>query len=90
MGLETVELILSVEEEFGLSIPNTEAAKLATVGALSSYIRLQLEEQHLRTLSEAEAAAIWERLKQIVVEQFGVRPELVTPSAFIVDDLRID
>jgi acyl carrier protein len=32
MGLDTVELIIRVEEHFGIEIPNAEAAKLETVG----------------------------------------------------------
>jgi acyl carrier protein len=41
-------------------------------------------------LSEAEAAAIWKRVKQIVIEQLGADPEAVTPTASFVEDLRLD
>ena len=34
-SLDTVELIMELEEEFGLEIPDEEAEKLATVGDLS-------------------------------------------------------
>ncbi len=37
-SLDTVELIMEFEKEFGLSIPDEEAEKIATVGDAVSYI----------------------------------------------------
>ena len=37
-SLDTVELIMELEEEFGIEIPDEEAEKLATVGDAVSYI----------------------------------------------------
>ena len=37
-SLDTVELIMEFEEEFGLEIPDEEAEKLATVGDAVTYI----------------------------------------------------
>ena len=37
-SLDTVELIMEVEEEFGIEIPDEEAEKLATVGDAVKYI----------------------------------------------------
>ena len=37
-SLDTVELIMELEEEFGLEIPDEEAEKLATVGDAVTYI----------------------------------------------------
>ena len=37
-SLDTVELIMELEEEFGLEIPDEEAEKLATVGDAATYI----------------------------------------------------
>lgn len=42
-SLDLVELILSVEEEWGLDIPDEDAEDLETVGALASYV-----DQHKR------------------------------------------
>ena len=36
--IDTVELIMELEEEFGLEIPDEEAEKLATVGDAVTYI----------------------------------------------------
>lgn len=37
-SLDVVELIMSVEDEFGISIPDEDAAELVTVGKLAEYI----------------------------------------------------
>ena len=37
MPLDTVELIMAIEKEFGINIPNHDAAKLETVGKISTY-----------------------------------------------------
>ena len=37
-SLDTVELIMQLEEEFGMEIPDDEAEKLTTVGSAVDYI----------------------------------------------------
>ena len=37
-SLDTVELVMALEEEFGNEIPDEEAEKLVTVGHVVSYI----------------------------------------------------
>ncbi len=38
-SLDTVELVMAFEEEFGMEIPDEEAEKLRTVGDAISYIK---------------------------------------------------
>ena len=40
-SLDTVELIMQLEEEFGMEIPDEEAEKLTTVGSAVDYIDSQ-------------------------------------------------
>jgi acyl carrier protein len=37
-SLDTVEIIMSIEEEFGIEIPEEDAAKAKTVGDVINYI----------------------------------------------------
>jgi acyl carrier protein len=37
-SLDTVELVMALEEEFAIEVPDEDAEKLATVGDVSKYI----------------------------------------------------
>ena len=41
-SLDVVELIMSVEDEFGLAIPDEDATELTTVGKIVEYIESKL------------------------------------------------
>ncbi len=38
-SLDTVELVMAFEEEFGAEIPDEDAEKLTSVGAVNSYLK---------------------------------------------------
>ena len=42
-SLDTVELVMELEDEFDLTIPDDQAEKLKTVGEAIEYIKSQLE-----------------------------------------------
>jgi len=43
-SLDIVELIMALEEEFDLEIPDEDAEKLTTVGAAVDYVKAKLNE----------------------------------------------
>jgi len=44
-SLDRVELVMSLEEEFGLEIPDEEAEKISTVGQAIKYIEEHIEKK---------------------------------------------
>lgn len=86
MGLDTVELVLSIEEEFGIAIPDSDAAKLGLLGDLQDYIVGALRQRG----ESPDEKQVWERLTAVVVRQLGVRPSEVKRTAHIVTDLNAD
>jgi acyl carrier protein len=86
MGLDTVELVMAVEEEFEIEIPNDVAMRLISVGAMQDYVVQTLQSRG----TSANAAEIWKRLQAIIVFQLGVRPEEVIREAEFVRDLKAD
>ncbi len=86
MGLDSVELVMAIEEEFSIGIPDTSTADLGVLGEMHAHI-LQALRQRGETPDEAE---VWERLKEIVIDQLGVSPLDVTPSAHVVRNLGAD
>ena len=86
MGLDSVELVMAIEDEFGIEIPNTDAPQLFVLGAMHDFIVRALRQRG----DTPDEVQVWERLRAVVVEQLGVRPDEVTRSAHIVYDLRAD
>ena len=87
MGLDSVEIILAVEEEFGLEIPDADAARMITVGDLHAFVVVELRRLG-RPDSDADVA--FARVRDIVCRQLGVKPEAVVPNARFVKDLGVD
>ena len=87
MGLDTVELVMKVEEMFDLEIPDAIAAKLVTVGQLHAYL---VERINHRSNMPVDPAATFVRLRDIICRQLRVKPDAVTPDARFVEDLRAD
>ena len=86
MGLDSVELIMAIEDEFGVTIPTENAPQLAILGDMHAFIICKLQQQG-RNPDESE---VWERLQTVVVQQLGVRPEEVTSEANLFTDLGAD
>ena len=75
---------MAVEEDFALQISDADAAKMERVGDMHTFIVKTLRERG----ESVDDAQIWTRLNEIVVEQLGVRPDEVTPTASFIKDLR--
>ena len=85
MGLDGVELLMAVEEEFGLRISDEDGARMITVGDMHDYVVAQLRARGEMPSEEA----IWQKVREIIIEQLGIRPEQVVRSADFVRDLGV-
>ena len=86
MGLDSVELIMAFEEEFGLDIPDAEAEKMVSPRHVRDYI----VSEYLSRGKPADPDANFEKVRDITVEHLNVRHEDVTLDASFVDDLGVD
>jgi acyl carrier protein len=86
MGLDTVELVMDVEEEFDVSIPDEVAPTLVRLGDLHAFAVRALEARG----EPIDPSAAWERLKSVVRRKFAAQDELLTPETHIVNDLGLD
>lgn len=87
MGLDAVELVMAIEDEFTIDIPDAEAERMKTVGELYYYVRKTV---HLKTLRPPSDEELWQRVRNVVVEQLGVKDHQVTREARFIEDLGID
>jgi hypothetical protein len=90
MGLESVELVLNVEDAFGISIPDDIASDVRTVGQLHSVILDLLRAKDDRAwLSRPDGEqAVWFKVATLAAKlSSGVRPADVTPSTRFIEDL---
>lgn len=80
MGLDSVELVLAAEEEFGITIDDADAISLTTPRILADYVvsRLgTLGADNGRCLSQAA----FYRIRSVLVKRFGARRQDVQPTS---------
>jgi acyl carrier protein len=92
MGLDLYELVLEVEEEFGVRIPDADMQQVESVGDLFAATVKNVVEQHPERFAGdlGYEHEVWERLKALLVYQLGVKPEQIVPSARFFYELGID
>ena len=86
MGLDTVELVMAVEEEFGIVIPNDRAATIVTLGDLRDLVVAILPGRS----AEINQEFIWDRITEIERRDFAIPKRHLIPEAAIVADLGLD
>lgn len=72
MGLETVEIVLELEDAFGISIPDDRAASNITLGDTRTLI-VELLIAKGRVASAELEHEVWERLVTVICVQTGIR-----------------
>ncbi|MGN6725314.1 MAG: hypothetical protein ACTHLZ_05320 [Tepidisphaeraceae bacterium] len=86
MGLELVELMMDVEQEFGINIPDADAELLTNLALLTDYVQ-KASAKMGRPLDHARTAR---RLRELLLEITGMNELYVHDEADFVRDLGID
>jgi acyl carrier protein len=89
VGLDVVELIMELENEFGIELPAYRIAQVRTVGALFQCVQAELEAPEGPN-GGAFAGPAWERYLTVVARELGVDRLGLHPEARFVDDLHAD
>jgi acyl carrier protein len=86
MGLDTVEIVMAIEDEFQIEISDNDAEKMFTPGDIHEFV--------LRTLKArgetVDADAAWLRVHKILVDQLGLKSGRVTKTTRIIEELGAD
>lgn len=86
-SLDTVELVMAIEEEFGLDIPVHVAERMFTVGDTFDYLRLKLASVPAR---ECLSQKIFYKLRRALIENYRVKRNDIEPSTKLCDVLTED
>jgi acyl carrier protein len=86
MGLDTVELVMAIEDEFSIVIPDIYAERLLTVGDVTSYVTERLAREG-RPLPREQ---VFERVCKVTCEQAGTTRDRLTEDTRFIDDLGMD
>ena len=88
MGLDTVDLLITVEKHFGISIPDQEAETITTVGDYYRVVWEHMQRDPVKALvprREIEAT-----INRIIVDFAGLDPREVSAEKSITTDLGLD
>ncbi len=89
MGLDTVEIVMEIEEEFQISIPDAEACSITTVGELCAAVKEKMAQRDslVRTARGAPCltAYTFYRLRRGLVDTWAVHREIVRPDANLAE-----
>lgn len=93
MGLDIVELVMEVEQTFGVEIPDADAEQLRTVRAMYQYLRERVAPEVWPLPApgaDLRADPLWEDLLDVIEKELGVERTRLVPSASFIDDLDVD
>jgi hypothetical protein len=87
MGLDSVELVIAIEREFDLEIPDADARTMITVGDMYDFVHRALAKRAQDAGAPApDQAELWNKVLDIIVEEVGAdRRRLVREARFIAD-----
>ncbi len=83
-GLSVVELVMAIEETFGLAIPDSDAERIVTVGDIKRYLRSRVRRD---CSTDCASQRAFYRLRSVVCDELCVSPKVVQPRRRWLDVL---
>jgi acyl carrier protein len=83
-GIEIYWVVREVEDEFSIKIADWEA-----IDTVDDLYRFTLASLHEKVSVAVDTEAVWQRLKALLAQQLGLKPEQITPAARFYIDLKI-
>ncbi len=81
-GLDTVELVMAIEEEFGIEIPDKDAERITTVGETFEFLKTRLSSTPPR---DCLSQKIFYKLRRALIENYQVSRRSITPDTKLSD-----
>jgi acyl carrier protein len=81
MGLDSVELVMEFEDEFGIEIPDEDCEHLGTIGAVIRYIAAR---QSLQATLGCPTARAFYALRRMFRDEFNVSRKRVRPNSRVL------
>lgn len=78
MGLDSVELVMAIEEEFGIEIEDAAAETMQTPRIMIDYISMRCPDR--------ERGAIAERVQEIIIEELCIDAAIYREDADFIKD----
>ena len=88
--MDTVEIVMAIEKEFEIEIPDKVAAKLITVGMVSDYVCAALKARNSLGGPSLDENEILETVIKITSGVLGIEPNLINRNSNFVYDLGAD
>lgn len=90
MGLDSVEILMEIEDSFGIEIPQHEAERICTVGDLYNAVWQKLEGKYSDKDTGTSRQEMEMNINLIIADMAGLELEDITSDKKIADDLGID
>ncbi len=86
MGLDTVELVMAFEEEFGIEVTNEVAEKMVSVRDVRDFVVAEIE----RHGGAVDPEDVLERIRTVTMKISNVDRSTIHLDTKFVDDLGLD
>jgi hypothetical protein len=83
--MDLIEMVMEIEDQFGLSIPDEDAQYLVTVGQTYLYVVRALRERGDPEPGVCPSARLFHQLRRQIVREYAVPRRAVRPAARVGD-----